>query len=97
MLTIDSAGVPQVVLPCWLDTLDFANRVEWLGIGVYGSRSAAPSVEAREWSQALLRVLGDAPEALRMKEKARKLSAISARPGGRKKACEKIIELLESS
>lgn len=92
-----SAGVPQVILPCWLDTLDFANRVEWLGIGVYGSRSAAPSVEARELSQALFKVLGHTPEASRMKEKARELVAISARPGGRKKACKKIIEFLEST
>ncbi len=94
---IDSAGVPQIILPCWLDTLDFANRVEWLGVGVWGSRTAAPSVEAEELSKALLKVLGPSTEASRMKEKARELATTSARPGGRKKACEKLIEILESS
>lgn len=89
--------MPQVILPCWLDTWDFANRVEWLGIGVYGSRSSAPSVEARELSRALLKVLGNNPEASRMREKAKELAAVSAIPGGRRKACEKIIEILESS
>jgi UDP:flavonoid glycosyltransferase YjiC (YdhE family) len=95
-LTNDSAGVPQVILPCWLDTWDFANRVEWLGIGVYGSRNSAPSVEAGELSRALLKVLGYI-DAVLMRAKAKKLAAVSAVPGGRRKACEKIIEILESS
>jgi len=96
-LTSNSTGVPQVVVPCWLDTIDFANRVEWLGIGVHGSRRAAPSVKSEELSSALLRVLGDTPNANRMKEKARELAEITGRIGGRSKACEKIIELLEKS
>lgn len=53
------AGAPQVVLPQWLDTYDCATRVEWLGIGVNGSRTAAPSVKAEEFTEALLHVLGD--------------------------------------
>ena len=86
-----------MVLPCWLDTLEFANRVEWLGIGVYGSRSAAPSVESQELSRALMRVLSDGIEATKIRQQAKKLSDISQRVGGRKKAYEKIIEILESS
>lgn len=89
--------MPQVILPCWLDTWDFANRVEWLGIGVYGSRTAAPSVQAGELSRALLKVLGNDSEASSMRKKAKELAAVSAVPGGRRKACEKIIEILESS
>lgn len=92
-----SAGVPQIVLPCWLDTLDFANKVEWLGIGVYGSKQTAPSVEAWELSRAFLMVLDDSEEASRMALRARELADISGKVGGRKKACEKIVELLESS
>ncbi|TVY46445.1 Glycosyltransferase sdnJ [Lachnellula occidentalis] len=90
-----SAGVPQIVLPCWLDTFEFANRVEYLGIGIYGSRSAAPRIEAGELSRALSRVLGDGKEASSMRYKAKELAEISGRVGGRVKACEKIIELLE--
>jgi UDP:flavonoid glycosyltransferase YjiC (YdhE family) len=86
-----------VIVPCWLDTLDFGNRVEWLGIGVHGSRRSAPSVESRELSRALLKVLGDTTEALRMKQKARELARITGNIGGRKKACDKIVELLEQS
>ncbi|KAH7410788.1 putative UDP-glucoronosyl and UDP-glucosyl transferase [Cadophora sp. MPI-SDFR-AT-0126] len=92
-----SAGVPQIVLPCWLDTLDFANKVEWLGIGIYGSRSTAPSIEAGELSRAFLKVLDDSEEASQLALRARKLADISGKVGGRKRACAKIVELLESS
>ena len=89
--------MPQVVLPCWLDTLEFANRVEWLGVGVYGSRSATPSVEGQELSQALMKVLGDGIEAAQMKQRAKELAYISGKVGGRKKAFEKIVEILKRS
>ncbi|KAI9744296.1 MAG: hypothetical protein M1818_002448 [Claussenomyces sp. TS43310] len=92
-----SAGVPHVVLPCWLDTLEFANRVEWLGIGVYGSRSATPSVEGHELSHALMKVLGGGIEAAQMKRKARELAHVSGKVGGRKKASRKILEILEGA
>ena len=92
-----SAAVPQVILPCWLDTFDFANRVEWLGIGVYGSRGAAPGVQAGELSRALMRVLGDGKEGAMMKVKARELAELAGKAGGRRKACEKIIEFMDGS
>ncbi|KAJ5917833.1 hypothetical protein N7454_010208 [Penicillium verhagenii] len=52
-------GAPQVILPQWLDTYDCATRVEWLGIGVHGSRKAAPGINAAEFSQALEAILCD--------------------------------------
>ncbi|KAK9860811.1 hypothetical protein MYU51_006101 [Penicillium brevicompactum] len=52
-------GVPQVVLPQWFDTYDCPSRVEWLGIGLHGSRKVAPKIGATELSSALLRVLRD--------------------------------------
>lgn len=74
-LTVRSrVGVPQVVLPQWLDTYDCATRVEWLGIGINGSRSAAPGVKAEEFSKALLHVLSD--------------EAIHAKSAAVKKLCE---------
>lgn len=91
-----SAGIPQVVLPCWLDTFDFANRVEYLGVGVYGSRKAAPRVERAELSAALMRVLGNGEEASKMKSKAKELGDRANKTGGRVKAVEKIEELLKS-
>ncbi|KAH6679088.1 hypothetical protein B0J14DRAFT_290540 [Halenospora varia] len=92
-----SVGIPQIVLPCWLDTFEFANRVEYLRIGIHGSRTAAPHVEAEELLSALLRVLGDSDKAMTMKRKAKELAEISGSIGGRVKACEKIIQILENS
>lgn len=53
------AGVPQVILPQWFDTYDCPARVDWLGIGVHGSRNSAPKITGSELSSALLRVLMD--------------------------------------
>ncbi|KAJ5256688.1 hypothetical protein N7478_012792 [Penicillium angulare] len=50
-------GVPQVVLPQWLDTYDCATRVEWLQIGAHGSQNAAPGIEANEFSGAISKAL----------------------------------------
>jgi UDP:flavonoid glycosyltransferase YjiC (YdhE family) len=97
LLIIFSVGVPQVVLPCWMDTFDFANRVEYLGIGVYGSRNTSPRIEADELSRALMRVMGDGKEAALMKAKAKELAEVTGKVGGRVRACEKIIEILEAS
>ncbi len=44
-----SVGIPQIILPSSHNTFDFANRAEWLGIGLYGSRSFAPSASAVEF------------------------------------------------
>ncbi|KAJ5623366.1 hypothetical protein N7490_011971 [Penicillium lividum] len=52
-------GTPQVILPQWLDTYDCATRVEWLGIGVHGSRKTAPGIDAAELSHAIETVLRD--------------------------------------
>lgn len=56
---LSRVGVPQVILAQWLDTYDCATRVEWLGIGINGSRTAAPGIDAAEFSTALLQVLRD--------------------------------------
>ncbi|KAJ6146040.1 hypothetical protein N7497_008022 [Penicillium chrysogenum] len=53
------AGVPQVILPQWFDTYDCPVRVEWLGIGLHGSRNVAPKINGLELCLALLRVLKD--------------------------------------
>lgn len=90
----NSAGVPQIVLPVWIDTYDFSTRVEYLGIGVWGSRTAAPRVDAEELSKAFIRVLAS-EETSGMQEKAKALAAPFAKSEGRAVACEKIIELMK--
>lgn len=90
-----SAGVPQIVLPVWIDTYDFATRVEYLQIGVWGSRNAAPRVEAEELGMALITVI-DSDSSAAMAEKAKAIAAPLAKTAGREVACEKIIEFLNA-
>ncbi|KAJ5780651.1 hypothetical protein N7457_005811 [Penicillium paradoxum] len=52
-------GIPQVILPQWFDTYDCPARVEWLGIGLHGSRTMAPKINGTELSSALIHVLKD--------------------------------------
>lgn len=84
----DRVGVPQVVLPQWLDTYDCATRVEWLGIGVNGSRKAAPGIEATEFSKALLHVLSD--DGIRTKSAA--VKQLCEKTEGRVVAHDQIVE-----
>ncbi|KAL4968609.1 uncharacterized protein BDV14DRAFT_187709 [Aspergillus stella-maris] len=60
------AGVPQIVLPVWFDTYDYASRVEYLKIGVWASKKSAPGINAPELGKAFLRVLnGDQSPTMR--------------------------------
>ena len=53
-----SAGVPQVVLPVWMDTFDFARRAEILEIGRRGNQSTEYRICTRkELGSALVDVL----------------------------------------
>jgi UDP:flavonoid glycosyltransferase YjiC (YdhE family) len=93
---LSSAGVPQIVLPCWFDTFDFAQRVEYHGIGIYGSRSVAPEVDAEELGKALVTITD--PKNEKGKEivlRAKELGQVLKKYGGRKTAAEKILELAE--
>ncbi|RCI09209.1 hypothetical protein L249_1521 [Ophiocordyceps polyrhachis-furcata BCC 54312] len=65
------AGVPHVVLPQWTDTYDYAERVEFLGIGRLGNRSTMPRWTALEVAAALIHVLsGEASTDIKTKAKA---------------------------
>ncbi|WQF84437.1 Putative UDP-glucuronosyl/UDP-glucosyltransferase [Colletotrichum destructivum] len=76
-----SAGVPQVVLPVWFDTYDFATRVEYLGIGKRGSTNHAPKCAAKELGPILKEVvLGESAEGFR--KKAADLAEVCRRDGG---------------
>ncbi|KAF5367769.1 hypothetical protein D9758_009823 [Tetrapyrgos nigripes] len=82
-----SAGVPQVVLPIWYDTYDYARRAEYFGIGVYGNVKSAPGADAEEFGHALIKVIG-------VKEftvKAKELAEGHSDEEGRKQAVQKIL------
>ncbi|KAK3172949.1 hypothetical protein OEA41_006275 [Lepraria neglecta] len=75
-----SAGVRQVVLPQWTDCYDYAQRVEMLGIGRWGSRTTKPQWSAQELARELLDVLlGERSDA--MKQKARELAELCQKSG----------------
>lgn len=86
-----AAGVPQVICPVWIDTYEFATRVEMLGIGVRGNETAAPYVRAEELARALERMVGDSAETIEMREKAKRLaSEVGCVDTGRKAAADQI-------
>ncbi|KAF7595863.1 hypothetical protein BBP40_004356 [Aspergillus hancockii] len=90
------AGVPQVILPVWYDTYDFAWRAEWLGIGVWGSRKTAPVVSGPELGQALIRVLAS-DQGIAMRDKAKTIASQLGPKEGRVMACDEIISIMSES
>ena len=85
-----------MVLPMWADLYDFATRAEFLGIGVWGNKKAAPNWTAEELGEAFSRVLGDGEEALAIKKKAYELGRMSQKEPGRRRAAREIAKLARS-
>ena len=93
-------GVPQVICPLWLDCLDYAARVEWLGIGIDANRKIGYPVEARELGLAMATAVGyPGYFALSdsMHERARELAESSRKHGGSGAAAEKVLEILNET
>ncbi len=86
--------MPQVVLPVWYDTYDFANRVEDLGIGLWASKATAPHVNADEFSQAVMAVVDKGEAGRRRRVRVGELGEVCRKAGGRKKASARILELV---
>lgn len=92
MTDLSRNGVPHVVLPAWQDCYENAARAEWLGIGVYGNKSRAPNISAKELSKGLLKVMNNKS----YREKASELAKLCHRKEGRVAAAEKILEIAQS-
>jgi UDP:flavonoid glycosyltransferase YjiC (YdhE family) len=89
------AGISQVLLPAWYDCYDYATRVEYLGIGIYGNKKVAPNVEKEEFSNAVLGVIGEKKGVdTQFSVKAKGLRVLCRRSGGRKRVAEMISELV---
>ncbi|KAI0418908.1 hypothetical protein F5X98DRAFT_362854 [Xylaria grammica] len=103
------AGVPHVILAMWYDTFDYATRIEYLGIGVYGNRAAGRNcvvnkenyqaplmVDGQEFGDALLKVVGRTKGdsyADIMSKEAARLGEVCRKSGGRSEAARIITEL----
>lgn len=81
--------MPHVILPAWIDCYDWAIRVEYLGIGKWGSRQGNPGWKAKELGQVLLATIcGPEAESLRSKATSLKLIIDKGRPGSEVAATE---------
>ena len=82
------SGVPQIVIPCWLDTFDFALPVEYFGVGIYGSKSCPLEIEAGEFLRALKQITdsGDAKVRI-MREKAKAMGEFMRREQRQSTSC----------
>ncbi|KAK4143189.1 uncharacterized protein C8A04DRAFT_37726 [Dichotomopilus funicola] len=86
-----TSGVPQVVIPPWLDCYDFATRAEFLGIGRWGSKQAMPRCTTAELGPILVDVvLG--PNAKAMRTKVQELAALCGQTPGVEVAAAQLLE-----
>ncbi|KFX94668.1 hypothetical protein O988_06165 [Pseudogymnoascus sp. VKM F-3808] len=88
------AGKPQIILPMWVDLYDFATRVEYLGIGLWPTKSSAPSWNATELGAAMVRIVEDSEESRAMRRRAEELKELCRKNQGRKVAAERILEMM---
>ncbi|KAF8555815.1 UDP-Glycosyltransferase/glycogen phosphorylase [Imleria badia] len=87
------SGVPHIVLPVWFDTYDYAQRAEFLNIGIFGSKTSAPGVRAEEFGRALVRVTRDSEEAVKFRTSAKHLKEVCrAKGNGRELASAAILK-----
>lgn len=89
------AGLPQVILPGWLDCYDFGNRAELNGYGIRANKTAAPRWTRQEFGAALREVIVS-ERAATFARNAKKLAARHLAAAGRDKAARLILEILNS-
>ncbi|KAG8629713.1 hypothetical protein KVT40_001332 [Elsinoe batatas] len=83
------AGVPQLVVPIWWDTYEYAERAKYHRIGAIGNPGVAPSVDPDFFGSELVRVLGDDD----IKRRATEVGAACGRRGeGREIAADAILK-----
>ncbi|TRM69953.1 glycosyltransferase family 1 protein [Schizophyllum amplum] len=87
------SGTPQVILPVWFDTYRNAIRVEYRGLGVYGSRGSAPSIRSEELGEAVWRVVSG-PDSAEYRRRARHVGEICREAGGRERVADAILDYL---
>lgn len=91
-----SAGVPQIVLPLWTDTYNYAQLAEQTVVGIWGCRETPP-----DWTSDCLRddvvkvALG--PDSMAFRAKAKEVSAAAREQGVGREIWARIIAKLARS
>ncbi|KAI0914220.1 hypothetical protein F4823DRAFT_573654 [Ustulina deusta] len=88
-------GVPQIVLPQWLDLYSFAQLAQDIGVGVWGCRDASPFWTASCLRDAFVTVLGGESGDL-IREKAKGFGEIAQRSPGQYVVAREIAKLAAS-
>ncbi|KAL0933327.1 UDP-glucoronosyl and UDP-glucosyl transferase [Colletotrichum truncatum] len=87
------SGVPQVIIPMWLDLYNFAQVAESIGVGVYATRGTAPAWTTEGLSEAFLRVVGKSQESRAIRNKAHTLGREAKEISGRHTAAKQISDM----
>jgi UDP:flavonoid glycosyltransferase YjiC (YdhE family) len=91
------AGVPQAILPAWIDLYTLSVRTEWLGCGVRANKGAEPGIDGPQLADTLVRLLrdGEGEEGWRIKKKAVELGTMCRRVRGDRRAADAILKAAE--
>lgn len=75
-----SAGVPQIVLPLWVDLYNYAQLAEHIGVGVWGCRETSPEWTPECLTDAIVNV-ASGPNSEAFRAKAKEISAAASAQG----------------
>lgn len=91
--SIASAGIPQIVLPQWVDCYDFATRVDALGHGIHANKGFDAQIDTPQLADALERVLKDrdGEEGARLKTRAEEIAHACQAAGGVRQAAATLV------
>lgn len=85
--------MPQVILPLWVDLYDFAQLVEYLGIGTWACQNTSPHWTAECLASAFLKVLESTEASDDMKHRAKGFGDQAQVQSGRTIAAEEVAKL----
>lgn len=91
---MSSAGVPQVVLPLWVDLYGFAALAEGSGVGFWACKESSPAWTPECLGAAFIEILSDGPANAARRQKAKQLGdAVQAKEKGRDIAAREVAKL----
>jgi predicted GTPase len=79
----------------WVDLYDFATRVEYLGVGLWPSKTSAPGWDATALGVAMVKVVEDNETSRAMRRIANELRETCQKNQGRRVAARKILEMID--